>query len=175
MKVNEVVKEGILDPITNWQQRRAGQKDVQALSNNVIEKWNTFLGQSGISPKRVTPELLHSWTKKFFRSNNVPTPEQGETQNNYLRRTTQEYKSGLLGLAPTTTKTQPVKSKKDMQVVVDAPRELTVSYNGQLYTTKGGKEPWVNTKTGKQVNPSFGKVLDIEWDKLAQPRPGVAD
>lgn len=65
---------------------------------------------------------------------------------------------------------KPTRRKKGLEVMVDGPRELTIRYDGQLYTTRGGDAPWVLTKSQpeKAVSPSFGKVLDQEYRKYCQ-------
>lgn len=168
MKIKDIVAEGLLDPIRAWADKRSGQKEIDDLSKNVIGKWNQFLGRGGF--KNVNNDLLHVWSQKFFQTQNIDPPKQGENANQYLTDLVRDYKLGILGQKPRASQaSQTAKpSKKDMQVVVDHPREMTVSYQGQLYTTKGGDEPWTNTKTGKEVNPSFAKVLNQEYNKLVQ-------
>ena len=62
---------------------------------------------------------------------------------------------------------QPLYKKGKFEVVVDEPKKpLTVRMDGQLYTLQSGKNGgWLNTKSGKDVNPNFANVLDSQYDQ----------
>jgi len=85
-----------------------------------------------------------------------------------IQRELDTLASGQSVSVPTKPSPTTRRMKKGMQVVVDGPRELTVRYDGQLYSTKGGVAPWTITKTGKEVNQSFAKVLDQEYHNYCQ-------
>jgi hypothetical protein len=62
---------------------------------------------------------------------------------------------------------QPQYKKGKFEIVVDEPKKpLTVRMDGQLYTLQPGKNgSWLNTKSGKDVNPNFANVLDSQYDQ----------
>lgn len=62
---------------------------------------------------------------------------------------------------------QPQYKKGKFEIVVDEPNKpLTVRMDGQLYTLQSGKNgSWLNTKSGKDVNPNFANVLDSQYDQ----------
>ena len=58
---------------------------------------------------------------------------------------------------------QPQYKKGKFEIVVDEPKKpLTVRMDGQLYTLQPGKNgSWLNTKSGKDVNPNFANAAII--------------
>jgi hypothetical protein len=65
---------------------------------------------------------------------------------------------------------QPQYKKGKFEIVVDEPKKpLTVRMDGQLYTLQSGKNGgWLNTKSGKDVNPNFANVLDSQYDQYIE-------